>query len=272
MKKNPLPALLLLCTLCACEKEDVPPPYPTTRFSEIEVTYQDYYVYSYRFTDGRLTQVLNSQKEVESASTTTQITYGDHQATIQLHTSQTRNVKAYTLNDRGYAVSCHETSGNTIYDYTFDYVEIEGKTYIAEVRDKSYLPKYEYITTFHYDKPNTVRILKMEMTDNQLTDKDEVILTAPGKLPNISEVVSPCQLVGFPYSDHRVAIYGKLLGEFYPYLLTHLEYNSYDASDNIEQSFSEVSTYTLDERGVVSKCQIAGSSGRVTDLYDYRIQ
>jgi hypothetical protein len=257
MKRIILPALLLLCTLCACEKEDVPPSYPTTRFSKIEITdtlrvqlqsprtlYVRVTNETNSFEGGRLINrtIRTQYEDADSYGISTyDVTYSDHQAVIEVYTTPDhRETETYTLNDQGYAIHCTEKTTRETIEYSFSYIEINGKTYLKEVHDLTYGED----CYFDYETPYTVTITWNLNSDTQT----HAIASAPQQIPNISAIKHPL-LIG-PLAGFQTAIQGKLLGEHYPYLLTHV---IYDRGTPSSSSIEGIYLYETDQRGIVTK-------------------
>lgn len=258
-----LSGLLLIAGLAACsdnnENEEPEPEgaYPTMPFSTIqlnEVIESDdkpvTATRTYEYKSGRLVSYTSKQnffsgEAMEMISTTT-VAYGDHQAIV---TDDANNVFSYTLNDDGYATSCtlREGGGNTR-TYTFDYlVNTENKHYLTNITEK--LNDGQVYSSIDIDFSNyralriTLRIGTAEYTSTALTSPDN-------EIANISEIPNLYLADRYPLSMHCVALYGKILGEPFNYLITQIIPDG-DGKSSETTNY----TYTLDNRGIVTSCQ-----------------
>lgn len=258
-----LSGLLLIGMLAACsdhEDENIDPVprgvHPTTSFSTIQLNevitgdgapVNSTRTYAYR--SGCLfsytaKQSFFSGEAMEMESTTT-VAYGDHQAIV---TDDTNNVFTYTLNDYGYATECtlQEAGGNTR-TYTFSYlVNTENEHYLTNITER--LGDGKVYSSIDIDFGN-YRALRITLHIGG-ADYTSTALTLPNnEIANISEIPNLYIADLYPLSMHNVALYGKILGEPYDYLITQIIPDSDGTS-------SETNTYTymLDKRGIVTSC------------------
>lgn len=272
-----LSGLLLIGILAACsdhEDENIDPVprgvHPTTSFSTIQLNevitgdgpeVNSTRTYAYR--SGCLfsytaKQSFFSGEAMEMESSTT-VAYGDHQAIV---TDDTNNVFTYTLNDYGYATECtlQEAGGNTR-TYTFSYlVNTENKHYLTNITER--LGDGKVYSSIDIDFGN-YRALRITLHIGG-ADYTSTALTSPNnEIANISEIPNLYIADLYPLSMHNVALYGKILGEPYDYLITQIIPDSDGTS-------SETNTYTymLDKRGIVTSChQLIESINSVDTAY-----
>lgn len=262
-KKNHLTAFIqYLCisllivfwfTGCKEDEDDGPEPnVPTTTFSQIQLSQEKAEpgaatvttTYTYLYIRGRLMtfNTLQSYKviEPEEIKLSTNVTYRDHQAVV---TDETGTSATYTLNDKGYAVSCEHKEGTTIRNYTFDYIRLEEpeEYYLKEVTENINGEKYSSVQ-IDYSTEGVVRITQQVST----YEPQVYSLTLDEKLANNSEI--PCIFLAelYPVSFHPAALYGKLLGDTWKYLAGRI---------NIAGS-SEITKYdyTLNGAGIITSC------------------
>lgn len=258
---NAICCLLLACGLAACSHDNEEPElennYPKTSFSKIElttvylngsdptVTTTDAFAYKKgRLSDYTLKQTYTAVEPVEMQSTTT-VTYSDHQATV---TDEYGNVSTYSLNDKGYAISCtrKEGGGNTR-TYTFSYLtNTEEKCYLENITEM--LDDGAVYATVDIDYAN-YRALRITTHVDTYDQKYTATTPENKEIKNISEI--PCLFFAelYPLSLHTAALYGKLLGEPFNYLIAQII-----PDNNTESNETTTYTYNLDERGIVTSC------------------
>ena len=261
---------LFLFLFLACNEEETPscpPIYPRNAFSEIILNEEIENANSFEavdtekrfiYTDGLLSQFIFSQTFTggysapsTTLSYTTRITYEDHTATVK---DEFNNVSVYTLNDKGYAISCirtNETSGEER-NYTFKYIEnTEDKSFLSEVT--------ETINGNLYSKMNidnigfstskiTIQIDSYQQVFIADTSSDQITYNTVG----IPEIFIADR---HPLSLHTEAIYGHLLGE--PYLVMIDKYMPEGGDETINYS------YRTDDEGLLKSCtETTISSGK----------
>lgn len=258
-----LSGLLLIGMLAACSDDNdgnkEPEPrgvHPTTSFATIQlnevITGDGAPVNStrtYAYKSGSLFSYTSKQSffsgEAMEMESTTTVAYGDHQAIV---TDDTNNVFTYTLNDYGYATECtlQEAGGNTR-TYTFSYlVNTENKHYLTNITER--LGDGKVYSSIDIDFGNyralriTLHIGGADYTSTALTSPDN-------EIANLSEIPNLYISELYPISMHSVALYGKILGEPYDYLITQIIPDSDGTS-----SETTTYTYTLDNRGIVTSC------------------
>lgn len=252
--------MLFACGLIACsndnEEPEVNPDYPTTSFSKIQLsevhisdaqtvtTTQTYTYNAGRLSDYTSMQTYLAIEPVEMQFTTT-VTYSDHQAIV---TDEFGNISTYTLNDKGYAISCtrKEGGGNTR-NYTFSYLtNTEEKCFLENITEKLENGNIYATVDIDYDNYRALRITMHVDT----YDQNYTATTPENKeIKNISEI--PCLFLAelYPLSLHSAALYGKLLGEPFNYLITQII-----PDNNTESNETTTYTYNLDDRGIVTSC------------------
>ena len=264
MKKNIFIALLFIGGLTACsdndEGSDIPdnPGYPVTHFSKIElkevkeepgapaVTVTQTYDYS----AGRLINFTSTQSfvaggELFKIENATNVVYGDHQAVV---TDEINNISTYTLDDKGYAISCvRQEMDGKIRSYTFDYlINTEGKYFLKNITETLDGNKFYSSINIDYSSYRTLRI-------TQQVDKSEqtyIASTSTGnEIANTSEIPYLFLTDLYPLSFHSVAIYGKFLGDAYNTLITDLR-----PEDNSGSNETTTYTYRFDKKDVDISC------------------
>lgn len=253
-------SLLLACGLVACSDDKEEPEgggnYPTTSFSKIRLS--EVYkgdaqpvttTHTYAFNRGRLSGYTSKQtyfavKPVEMQTTTT-VSYSDHQAIVA---DGFGNVSTYTLDDKGYAISCtrKEGGGNTR-TYTFSYLtDTEDKCYLENITEMLDDGKVYATIDIDYSSFSTLRIAMHVDTYDQMYT---ATTSASNEIENISEM--PCLFLAelYPLSMHSAALYGKLLGEPFNALITQII-----PDGNTESNETTNYTYKLDKRGIVTSC------------------
>ncbi len=253
--------MLFACGLTGCSNDENEETkgntnYPTTSFSKIELsevlisdaqTVTTTQTYSYNA--GRLSDYISRQtflaiEPVEIKSTTT-VTYSDHQAIV---TDEFGNVSTYTLNDKGYAISCtrKEGGGNTR-TYIFSYLtNTEEKCFLENITEK--LEDGNIYAAIDIDY-NNYRALQISMHVDTYDQKYTATTPENKEIKNTSEI--PCLFLAelYPLSLHSAALYGKLLGEPFNYLITQII-----PDNNTESNETTTYTYNLDNRGIVTSC------------------
>lgn len=292
MKKNMIIALLSVAALAACNdsndsNEDGPvnleplnifvcgnstgpattPGYPVTGYSKIELSEAIqsegaptvYVTQTYDYASGRLTRFTFKQRFTAGYETTeieniSNVEYEDHQAVV---VDETGNTSTYTLNENGYATDCvtQEAGGNKR-SYTFAYlVNTEGKHYLKSITETLGEDSKPYSTiNIDYNSYRSVRITE------KIGDNEQSFTATTGEdneTANTSEI--HCLLLTdlYPLSLHAVALYGKILGDSYNVLITHIT-----PDHNSESKETTSYTYTLDDRNIVTSChEVTNSYG-----------
>lgn len=261
--------LLLLCTVSACNDEpkaSIPKnePYPVTNFNTVSLqttTVDDgpavTTTHTYSYQAGRLQaydllQTVGHSTPVEISSHS-QVSYTDNQAIVR---DDYGNTSTYTLNSRGYATEClrQEAGCNTTRHYTFGYMAgSDGKYYltsVCETIDDSTTPFSQL--TLSYDSEHSIN-LRLDMQGQ--TYCYQASADADNLLPNTSELPALFLSNLHPLSLHHEAIYGKWLGDAWPYLVQHLS-----PIDNEESTERTDYTYQLDTNGIVTGCVVQATS------------
>lgn len=263
----------MIAALTACkDSEDEPnigpttPTYPATQYSKIEVkevksqpgTHAVTVTHTYNFDAGRLTSFNTTQgytvgvEYFETKNATTMV-YAENSA---IATDEINNVSTYTLNDKGYAISCvrQEMDGRTR-SYTFSYlVNVEGKHFLTKVEETLPGGRAGVIISIEHDDYKAMRITEKsgdyEQTYRAIASTDE--MTNRWEIPFIflTEL--------HPLSLHSAAIYGKLLGDAPIALISQLK-----PDDNSQSNETTTYTYRLDKMDVDISCQeLTNSYGR----------
>lgn len=258
-----LSGLLLIGMLAACSdnngnnEPEHRGVYPKTSFSSIqlsEIIESDgaplvTSVHTYAYKSGSLVSYTAKQSfiagETVEIENTTTVAYGDHQAIV---TDDVNNVFTYTLNDYGYATECtlQEAGGNTR-TYTFDYlINTENKHYLTNITERLGDGKVYSSIDIDFDNYRALRItLHIGGADYTST----ALTTPDNEIANLSEIPNLYISELYPISMHSVALYGKILGEPYKYLISQIIPDSDGTS-----SETTTYTYTLDNRGIVTSC------------------
>lgn len=253
--------MLFVAGLVACSNDDETPEedtvYPTTSFSEIQLsevhigdaqTVTTTQTYNYN-KNGRVSGYVSTQTyfaiEPVKMQFTTTVTYSKGKAIV---TDEFGNVSTYTLNDKGYAISCtrKEGGGNTR-TYTFSYLtNTENKCFLKNITEK--LDDGNIYATVDIDYDN-YRALRISTHVDTYDQKYTATTPANQEIKNVSEI--PCLFLAelYPLSLHSAALYGKLLGEPFNYLITQIS-----PDNNTESNETTTYTYELDERGIVTSC------------------
>ncbi len=256
-------SLLLIGGLAACSDDDNGDneggQHPTISFSKIQltevmleepvtpVTSTKTYLYkSGRLSSYTYLQSFSAGGEAFEITGTTTVKYGDHQAVV---TDETGTVSTYTLNDKGYAVSCiRQESDGTVRTYEFSYlVNTEDKYYLTNITERLNDGNVYSSIDIEFSGFRSIHI-KQKVGSYE---HNSTAITAPdNEIANISEIPYPYLAEQHPLEMHTVAIYGKLLGEPFDYFITQLS-----PDDNSESLETTTYTYTLDARGVVTSCK-----------------
>lgn len=253
-------SLLLVCGLVACsddkEEPEVGGNYPTTSFSKIQLS--EVYtgdaqpvttIHTYAFSRGRLFDYTSKQTyfaiEPVEMQTATTVSYSHNQAIV---TDGFGNVSTYTLDDKGYAISCtrKEGGGNTR-TYTFSYLtNIEDKCYLKNITET--LEDGKVYATIDIDH-STFRALRIALHNDTFDQVYTATTATNNEIENLSEI--PCLFLAelYPLSLHSAALYGKLLGEPFKTLITQVI-----PDNNTESNETTTYTYSLDKRGIVTSC------------------
>lgn len=262
-------ALLLLFegvfSACSDDHGDTPDkevPYPTLDCTQIQLTEVQRsdaqsvtYTQLYRYNEGRIVgqtaiQTFQAVEPVEMTSITT-VEYDDREAIV---TDEYGNKLTYTLNEEGYATACtKETSSGNLRYYTFSYqVEKNGEHYLTHIAEELETGVPYASVTLSFDDFYTLSIA-------QQIESFEQIYTAASQqetaLKNVSEVPFLFLAELYPLSEHKVALYGKWLGEPFPYLFTSLV-----PANNEEGSETVAYQYTTDTEGGLTECHITTRS------------
>lgn len=261
MKKKSFVTLLILLGLGACTPDEdfSRPEYPVTPYYKIELseTLTDASPWVNRtqtfiYEKGRIINYITHQSFQSGDSfemqTETQICYNERQATVR---DDAENVFTYTLNDKGYAISCiQQEGGGGKRTYTFSYsTDTKGKHYlqsITETMDGNDKP-YSTIRIDYSDDYQTLQIT--QQVDNF---QQTYLANAPTRNmnANISEIPNLFLTELYPLSRHSAAIYGKLLGDTYDNLVTKIIPG--DSSDSKE---TVTYSYKISKEGLVTLCQ-----------------
>lgn len=262
-------ASLLLCTAAACNNEQDAPvptdaPYPVTHFNTVSLqttTVDDgpavTTTHTYSYQAGRLQaydllQTVGHATPVEISSHS-QVSYTEGHAIVS---DSYGNTSTYTLDGDGYATGClrQEAGSATTRRYTFGYVAgSDGKRYLASVCETlgdSTTPFSQL--TLDYDSGHTIR-LRLDMQGQ--TYRYQATADADGLLPNASELPALFLASLHPLSLHHEAIYGKWLGDAWPYLVQRLS-----PIDNEESEEHTDYAYQLDANGLVTGCEVLTTS------------
>jgi len=276
-KKNLFIVLLLAGAMTACSDDDdstvnlesanifvcksergVPNinEYPMTHFSRIELsevktgdavpvtTTQTYDYETGRLTSFTSKQYFVSGEPVEMKSIT-QIVYEKNKAIV---TDDYGYISTYTLNDKGYAISCVRQEGTSIRSYTFSYlINADGKCFLKNITET--LDGNQPYATINIDY-NSYR----ELHITQLVDiyKQSYTATTPAdeEIINTSEIPFRFLTELYPLSFHTAAIYGKLLGDSYNTLITRLK-----PDDNSESHETTTYSHKINTEGIVTSCR-----------------
>lgn len=257
--------MLLLVALSACESDsDEALHTPRVAFNEIQVTQvhegddlpvtQDQL---FRFTDGRIRQYISRQtiQAVEPVilESLTTITYDDREQTATI-TDEAGNVLLYALNEQGYATSCtHRRNDALQRSYTFRYQTDEtGRHYLTDITERLADGNIYAFLTMEYDMEGSLRISRR--VDSQLQDYTATFDAAEA-IPNKGEVPFFFLTEQHPLSAHTAALYGKLLGEPFPWLLTQLKPDS-----DADPAETVTYRYKTSDGALVSQCAITTKS------------
>lgn len=251
--------LLIGCGFAACSDDDegdIPnnAPYPTTAFSRIELSEEKKEVgvptvtttHTFQYNKGRLTTFNTLQSymvvgEPIEIGLNTNVTYSDHQAVVIDDNGITAT---YTLNDKGYAVSCELKEVSVVRNYTFEYlVNTEDKHYLSEISESINNVPYSSINIEFGNFRNLHITLKVD------TYEYDYIATTPAneEIANVSDI--PCLFLAdlYPLSNHTAALYGKLLGDPYDVLITQIIADGNDDGKTIYD-------YKLNKEEIVTSC------------------
>lgn len=230
--------------------------YPVTHFSKIElsevktgdaqpVTTTQTYIYE----TGRLANLTLKQNFVAGESVEIksgmQITYENHKAIV---TDDYGYISTYTLNDKGYAISCIRQEGINTRFYTFSYlVNPEGKYFLKNVTES--LDGNQTYSAIHIDYSDKRELHITEQTDNY---EQSYTATTPTEeeIANTSELPFLFLAELYPLSFHTAALYGKLLGDPYNVLVTRFQ-----PDENSESNETVTYNYTLNVKGIVTSCR-----------------
>lgn len=259
--------VLCCCFMAACTDDNQLPntpekpgnsslPYPTTQHRRIELK-EDMRgdaqtvtnTKQFLFAKGRIERCITTQSfyvvEQMVMSDTTHVVYQENQAVIS---DAFDNTMIYQLNDNGYASSCIRKSGEKIMrTYTFTYYTDEDNVvYLSSITERLKDNAIYSSLTFDYsDYPNILI--------NHKVDEYEQCFMASTSTENAIEnrAEIPCPFIAelHPLAMHQVALYGKLLGEPYPLLVTDLKPTTTNAN-NEKVNFQ----YTLNSKKFVTNC------------------
>lgn len=261
-------ASLLLCAATACDNSQDSPatpdePYPVTSFSTVQLqtttvddgpavtTTKTYSYQAGRLQTYDLLQTVSHATPVE-ISGHSQISYTDDQVIVS---DNYGNTSTYTLDDEGYATEClRQEAGGTSRHYTFGYtIGSDDRHYLTSVSETTGQSVTPFsLLTLSYDADHTVR-LRLDMQGQTYlylatTDADNL-------LSNTSELPALFLTDLHPLSLHHEALYGKWLGDAWPYLVQHLQ-----PADNTESGEHTDYTYRLDDQGLVTSCEVSTTS------------
>lgn len=254
-------SLLLVFAMTACSDDNKGESeggnFPKTSFSKIELS--EVFkgpgdppvttTHTYAYKAGRVSSYTTKQTlfvvEPIEMQTTINVTYGDHQAVV---TDEFGTTSTYTLNDKGYAISCtrKEGGGNTR-TYTFSYLtNTEDKCYLENITEM--LDDGKVYATVNIDYSN-YKALKITMHVDTYDEIYTATTSASNEIENTSEI--PCLFLAelYPLSMHSAALYGKLLGEPFETLITQII-----PGGNAESNETTTYTYKRDTRGIVTSC------------------
>ena len=264
---------LCCCFMAACTDDNQLPdtpeepgtssfPYPTTQHRRIELK-EDMRgdaqtvtnTKQFLFTEGRIERCITTQSfyvvEPMVMSDTTHVVYQDNQAVIS---DAFGNTMTYQLDDNGYATSCTCKGGEKITrSYTFTYYTDEDNvvylsSIIERLKDNAI---YSSLTFDYSDYPNLLINHKVDEYEQSFMAST----STENAIENRAEI--PCPFIAelHPLAMHQVALYGKLLGEPYPLLVTDLKPTTTNAS-NEKVNYQ----YTLNSKKFVTNCiQITSS-------------
>lgn len=270
MKKKIAATLLIIAALVACKDSNDPEQptyngtYPVTSFSKIETkeiqsqpgAHDVTVTHTYYYKAGRLSNFNTTQgytvgtEYIETQNYTT-VVYNENQAIV---TDEINNVSTYTLNDKGYAISCirHEMDGTTR-SYTFDYiVNSEGKYFLNKIEEELSQGRKGAIINIEI---NSYRAIRITEQSGNFSQSYFASVTAGDEILNQWEIPYIFLTELHPLSLHSAAIYGKLLGDAPLSLITQL----------VPDGSSETTTYTYrtDKKDVDLSCKIVtDSNGR----------
>ena len=277
MKKNILIALLFIGGLTACNDSDNEQPenlesvnifvcsdelaipnalgYPVTNFSQIklsEIKTGDAQpvtlTQTYDYEAGRIASFTSLQKfaaggesfEIENI---TDVVYEDHKVIV---TDEINNVSTYTLNDKGYAVSCvRQEMDGKVRSYTFSYLtNTAGKYFLKNITE--ILNGDRIYSTINIDY-NNYRALRITQQVDVYEQTYIASTPADNEIANTSEIPFLFLTELYPLSFHATAIYGKLLGDTYNTLITQLA-----PEENTESNETTTYSYSLDQRSIIT--------------------
>lgn len=279
MKKNTFIALLFIGGLTACNDSDNEQPenlesvnifvcsdklaipnalgYPVTNFSQIklsEIKTGDAQpvtlTQTYDYEAGRIASFTSLQKFVAGGESfeienITDVVHEDHKVIV---TDEINNVSTYTLNDKGYAVSCvRQEMDGKVRSYTFSYLtNTVGKYFLKNITET--LNGGRIYSTINIDY-NNYRALRITQQIDVYEQTYIASTPADNEIANTSEIPYLFLTDLYPLSFHSVAIYGKFLGDAYNTLITNLS-----PEDNSESNETTTYKYKFDGRGIVTSC------------------
>ncbi len=277
MKKNILIVLLFIGGLAACNDSDNEQPenlesvnifvcsneldapnilgYPVTNFSQIKLSELKTgdaqpvtLTQTYDYEAGRVASFISLQKfaaggesfEIENI---TNVVHEDHKVIV---TDETNNVSTYTLNDKGYAVSCiRQEMDGKVRSYTFSYLtNTAGKYFLKNITET--LNGDRIYSTINIDY-NSYRALRITQKVDVYEQTYIANTPADAETANTSEIPFLFLTELYPLSLHATAIYGKLLGDTYNTLITQLA-----PEENTESNETTTYSYSLDQRGIIT--------------------
>lgn len=277
MKKNIFIALIFVGVLIACNDDDDSTgnlesanifvcksergapntnEYPMTHFSKIELSeiktgdaVPVTTTQTYDYEAGRLTSFTSKQHFVSGEpvemQSITRIVYENHKAIV---TDDYGYISTYTLNDKGYAVSCVRQEGTIIRSYTFSYlINAEGKYFLKNITET--LNGNQPYSTINIDY-NSYRELHITQLADVYEQSYTATTSANEEIANTSEIPFRFLAELYPLSFHTAAIYGKLLGDSYNTLITELR-----PDDNSESQETTTYSHKIDAAGIVSSCK-----------------
>lgn len=276
MKKNVFIALLFIGGLTACSDSDNEQPenlesvnifvcsngleipntgYPVTNFSQIKLSELKTgdaqpvtLTQTYNYKAGRIASFISLQKFIAGGESfeienITNVVHEDHKVIV---TDEINNVSTYTLNDKGYAVSCiRQEMDGKVRSYTFSYLtNTAGKYFLKNITET--LDGDRIYSTINIDY-NSYRALHITQKVDVYEQTYIANTPADTEIANTSEIPFLFLTELYPLSLHATVIYGKLLGDTYNTLITQLA-----PEENTESNETTTYSYSLDQRGIIT--------------------
>ncbi|MDR0961545.1 MAG: DUF4595 domain-containing protein [Mediterranea sp.] len=194
--------------------------------------------------EGYLTQATIEQDygfpEIENTIYTSTVTYTDGKVVVD---NGHGTVATYELNINGCAANCELKEGSYVRQYAFTYLtNADGRPYLRSLTEtigdnETAAMEFDYLTA-----EATLRI--SYRTGNEAPVY--YVATATSKQLNLSRIPNLFISELYPLSYHLPALYGRLLGEPYPYLIDLILPEGTDEGITYR--------YTLNDNGMVSAC------------------